>query len=139
MQIGKFSKETGMSIDTLRYYNKIGLLTPSKIENRRCYTSEELERVHTIIKLKRLNFTLKEIKSLFELDENIEEGSKLDEASIYKLEECVKIISEKYEAILRQEKELFQVKHSLEKMLNKGKLLIDTGVIPDKLGEEKLK
>lgn len=31
MEIGKFSKESGLSIDTHRYYDKIGVLVPEKI------------------------------------------------------------------------------------------------------------
>lgn len=35
MEIGKFSKESGLGIDTLRYYDKIGVSVPEKINSRR--------------------------------------------------------------------------------------------------------
>lgn len=121
MEVGKFSQETGISIDTLRYYDKIGLLSPSRTKNRRCYSSEDLEMALMINKLKNLNFTLEEIKLLFDLDESIGESKKLDEEDIKKVQDCINVISEKYKDILKKEKELLQVKQTLEKMLGKGK------------------
>jgi len=64
-KIGEFSNITGVSVKTLRYYDQIDLLKPSEINlytNYRYYTDEELELYRTIEYLKKLGFTLEEIK-----------------------------------------------------------------------------
>ena len=64
-KIGDFSKKTGVSVKTLRYYDSIGLLKPSNIDhytNYRYYTDEELALFKRIELLKKLGFTLEEIK-----------------------------------------------------------------------------
>ena len=64
-KIGEFSILTGLSVKTLRYYDEIGLLKPSKIDsytNYRYYLEEELKHYKRIEYLKRLGFTLEEIR-----------------------------------------------------------------------------
>lgn len=78
MRIGKVSKRTGFSTDTLRWYEKIGLINldrKSRTENNyRSYDSKTLERLLDIRKLKYFGFTLKEIQEFLFLEE-IEELS----------------------------------------------------------------
>ena len=65
-RIGDFSKMTGASVKTLRYYDEIGLLKPGSIDNftnYRYYSDEELQLFKRIEHLKKLGFTLEEIKS----------------------------------------------------------------------------
>lgn len=65
LRIGEFSKLTGVSIGTLRYYDEIDLFKPKEIDlftNYRYYTEEQIEDIKLINKLKSLDFTLDEIK-----------------------------------------------------------------------------
>ena len=65
-RIGEFSTLTGASVKTLRYYDEINLLKPSNVDkftNYRYYTEEELQQFKRIEYLKRLGFTLEEIKA----------------------------------------------------------------------------
>lgn len=65
LRIGEFSKLTGVSIGTLRYYDEIDLFKPKEIDlftNYRYYTEEQIEDIRLINKLKSLDFTLDEIK-----------------------------------------------------------------------------
>lgn len=62
--ISKFSKISNTSIQTLRYYDNLELLKPKVIgefNNYRYYTNEELIKLKIINKLKKMNFTLKQI------------------------------------------------------------------------------
>lgn len=64
-RIGEFSTLTGASVKTLRYYDEINLLKPSNVDkftNYRYYTEDELQQFKRIEYLKRLGFTLEEIK-----------------------------------------------------------------------------
>ncbi|MGL4337086.1 MAG: MerR family transcriptional regulator [Turicibacter sp.] len=63
--IGQFAKKANVSIRTLQYYDKIGLLKPSLIDERgrRVYQKSDLVLLHQIMTLKTLGLTLDEIKS----------------------------------------------------------------------------
>ena len=64
MKIAEFEQKVGLSRDTLRYYEKKGLLSPPKRgENGyRYYGEEQLHELAFIIKGKAIGFTLREIK-----------------------------------------------------------------------------
>lgn len=51
-----------VSIDTLRYYEKIGLLKPKRKDNYRNYSEKDLERLAFIITLKKATFSLENIR-----------------------------------------------------------------------------
>lgn len=71
MQIGEIAKQSGFSKDTLRYYEKIGLLKLNKKQrgpnNYRVYDRSILQKLSWIQKLKRAGFTLNEIKDLIRM------------------------------------------------------------------------
>ncbi|MBD5521353.1 MAG: MerR family transcriptional regulator [Lachnospiraceae bacterium] len=61
--IGDFSKLTGLSIHTLRYYEHEGLITPERNSiNRRCYSDKDLTWIEFIKRLKNTGMPIKEIK-----------------------------------------------------------------------------
>ena len=64
MTVGQLAKKIGITIRTLQYYDKEGLLSPS-VESeggRRLYTDKDLVKLHQILSLKSLGFSLKDIK-----------------------------------------------------------------------------
>ncbi|MDO4644150.1 MAG: MerR family transcriptional regulator [Cardiobacteriaceae bacterium] len=64
MKIQAFSKQTGLSVNTLRYYEKEGLLQPIRDNNGyRCYTERDTEWVAFIVRLKETNMPLVQIKN----------------------------------------------------------------------------
>ncbi len=71
MLIGELSKKISMSKDTIRFYEKKGLLkvnrTTSAFNNYKRYTEDHLHRLGLIKKAKRFGFTLKEIGNVLEL------------------------------------------------------------------------
>jgi len=64
--IGQFSRKTGVSIRTLRYYDEMNLLKPSYISEtgRRFYENEDIITLQKITGLKTLGFSLKDIQEL---------------------------------------------------------------------------
>lgn len=64
MTVGEVAKKTGVTVRTLQYYDKEGLLTPSSESagKRRLYTDKDLVMLHQIISLKSLGFSLDDIK-----------------------------------------------------------------------------
>ena len=70
MKIGTLSKESGMSKDTIRLYEKMGLLinapTPNEYNNYKEYNHNHLENLKMISIMKKLGFTLKECKEVLD-------------------------------------------------------------------------
>ena len=64
MTVGEVAKKMGVTIRTLQYYDKEGLLSPSAESEggRRLYTYKDLITLHQIISLKSLGFSLDDIK-----------------------------------------------------------------------------
>ncbi len=127
MRIGKFSQATGLSINTLRYYDKIGLLTPEK-NNQRCYSKTDLKRAREIIKLKTMNFSLSEMKRLFVLDQEMEKGLKTGIIANEVAQEGLDLLELKYQEIIRRELQLKEIKKQLQHLIGKMKGFIQKGV-----------
>ncbi|HSS21229.1 MAG TPA: heavy metal-responsive transcriptional regulator [Pyrinomonadaceae bacterium] len=66
LQIGEVAKRAGVSIDTLRYYEKVKLLPrPARSSGGfRLFALEHIERVRFIKQAQDLGFSLEEIKGL---------------------------------------------------------------------------
>ena len=67
ISIGQFSKTCLVTIKTLHYYDKIGLLHPAKIDpdtGYRYYEESQLSTMLLIAKLKRYGFSLQEIQQI---------------------------------------------------------------------------
>ncbi|MEG2935883.1 MAG: MerR family transcriptional regulator [Clostridium sp.] len=64
LTVGELAKEMDVTVRTLQYYDKEGLLKPSsKSEGgRRLYTKKDMIKLHQILSLKYLGFSLEEIK-----------------------------------------------------------------------------
>jgi DNA-binding transcriptional MerR regulator len=71
MLINELSKQTGFSIDTIRFYEKIGLLDDTGLIRRanryKDYTEKQVQKLLVIRDLKDFGFTLKEIKEIISL------------------------------------------------------------------------
>lgn len=62
MKIGELAKRAGITADTLRFYERIGLIRPARTLNGyREYPEELLELIRYISTAKKLGFTLAEI------------------------------------------------------------------------------
>ena len=68
IKIGEFAKLCGVDAQTLRYYDKIGVLCADYVDESsgyRYYKEEKLQGFQLILDLKNLNFSLDEIKRFF--------------------------------------------------------------------------
>jgi len=69
LTIGKLASAGGVGVETIRFYQRQGLLEqPMRERSVRRYGSEELRRLRFIRQAKTAGFTLQEIKQLLELD-----------------------------------------------------------------------
>lgn len=82
MTVGEIAKKMGVTVRTLQYYDKEGLLPPSAESEggRRLYTDKDVIRLYQLLSMKSLGFTLDDIKhGLFSLESPGEVAHALEE------------------------------------------------------------
>jgi len=122
MLIGELSKKTGLSKDTIRFYEKIGLIAGSDRQAGtriyKEYTADMVDRLLMINQGKGLGFTLNEIKQL------------LDEWGSHAIPESEQIITieRKLEEITKKIEKLNEIKLYLTTKLSrlKGEVNVNT-------------
>jgi MerR family transcriptional regulator, copper efflux regulator len=69
MTIGKVARLGGVGVETVRFYEKKGLIDkpPRRVSGYRQYPKETVQQLRFIRRAKELGFTLKEIKELLAL------------------------------------------------------------------------
>lgn len=72
LTIGKLAKAAGVGIETVRFYEKKGLIKTPVARNGafRVYSNENIDHIRFIKRVQDLGFTLREIKELLALDQN---------------------------------------------------------------------
>jgi Predicted transcriptional regulators len=69
LTIGKLAAAGGVGVETIRYYQRRGLLgTPTRDREVRRYGSDDVRRLRFIKQAQAAGFTLEEIKELLDLD-----------------------------------------------------------------------
>lgn len=102
MSIGKVSKLKNVSIKSLRYYDKIGILKPAYINeetNYRYYTSEQLYLLDAITLCIKLGIPLKDLNQYVEHDSiNLQkllyDGKILAEEKILEIHKCLETLQD---------------------------------------------
>lgn len=113
LTVGELAKLMGVTVRTLQYYDKEGLLSPSSKSGggRRLYTKKDMVKLHQILSFKYLGFSLEDIKEkLISLDNTNDVIKMLNsheqalESQIKKLKEAVSAVqSLKNEVLLINE------------------------------------
>lgn len=70
--VGETAKAVHTTIETLRHYDRIGLVKPSKkdsVTNYRYYTNQDIVRINTVRALQQMDLPLQKIKKVLELDD----------------------------------------------------------------------
>lgn len=97
MRIGELAKRTGISVETLRYYEKEGVITsPPRTESGyREYPREAIDFLNFVQSAKAVGFSLKECRNLLEIfhhrdDHTCAEVKHLSETKLQELEQQMK-------------------------------------------------
>lgn len=66
MKIGEVAKETGLSLSNIRFYEKKGLLEPTRDQesNYRDYSREDIERLKLIVLYRKMDISVENIEAL---------------------------------------------------------------------------
>ncbi len=82
MTVGELAKKMDTTVRTLQYYDKEGVLSPSAESEggRRLYTDKDMVKLHQILSMKYLGFSLEDIKGrLISLDTPADVANALEE------------------------------------------------------------
>jgi Hg(II)-responsive transcriptional regulator len=97
LTIGRLAKQAGLGIETVRFYERLGLIEapPRTNSNYRVFPVEEVARLRFIKRAKSLGFTLSEIKELLFIRQD-PHATKADikNRTLVKLEDVNKKISD---------------------------------------------
>jgi len=128
LTISQISEATGLSADTLRYYEKEGILKAKRKENGyRYYDENDLTDLKYLIVMKYAGFTLAEIKSLEMPDPNAF-GPEADS-----LEDCTAAVKNLINAKMAELKRAIKNYQKITKLLEASLSIIECpGAIPEK-------
>lgn len=90
--IGEFAKLKNITSETLRYYDRIGLLKPIKTDEKtgyRYYSILQYERLSTILELRQLGMSIEEIIKYFD-NRNLNQSLNILKQKYNELEEKIK-------------------------------------------------
>jgi MerR family Zn(II)-responsive transcriptional regulator of zntA len=109
LKIGELAEQTGVSTDTLRYYEKHGLIKPSARSGNgyRLYGRNDRAMIEFIVAAKQVGFTLKEIRELIELEVTRDEST---------CAEVKAIVDDKLQVVEQRLAELDKVRSSLKSL-----------------------
>ncbi|SPL71848.1 Cd(II)/Pb(II)-responsive transcriptional regulator [Acinetobacter stercoris] len=111
--IHELAKQTQLSVDSIRFYEKKNLIEPSfrAVNNYRYYDQEALKRLVFIKRCRALDMSLDEISQLMELIRHPEQGcqvvDQLVEQHILKVNEKIREL-QKFQSELQQLRQLCQ-------------------------------
>ncbi|WP_411680826.1 MerR family transcriptional regulator [Clostridium thailandense] len=100
---GEFAKKAGITLRTLRYYDKIGLLKPNSHNDlgHRLYTKQDFGRLQKILTLKFIGLSLDDISNIMKYDINDQDFKKsleiqksIMEEKIHHIQMVIKSIDE---------------------------------------------
>ena len=108
--IGQAASRVGLSPDTLRYYEKIGLLSAVSRNSvgQRMYIDKDISRLNFVKRAQRMNFTLAEIAQLLEMREN-PQGAR---------DEVRALSQQKLAQVEEQLEELMVLKNEMQLLIN---------------------
>ena len=98
---GEFAKKANVTLRTIRYYDRQGILKPSKVADNgyRLYTDADFAKLQKILSLKYLGFSLEEIMTMTINDEDqdfIKESIGLQLYLVQKKMEHLKLVEQSF-------------------------------------------
>ncbi len=111
LKIGELAIQAKVSRDTLRFYEKHGLIKPSNRSDAgyRLYSDSDIHRISFILSAKEVGFTLNEIHQLLELE--VTKGQK-------SCEEVKQFVDAKITIVNQRLTEIKRIKKSLQTLSN---------------------
>ncbi|MGE7889320.1 MerR family transcriptional regulator [Bacillus cereus] len=118
MRIGEFVTLLHTTKDTVRHYEDLNLIVPTRTNNRKEYSEKEILDFQVIIELKEMGLSLKDIQLLFELKGLLGCGDKK------LIDEIVAKLTNHVDSLLLEEENIRNRRIQLQKKLSEIKKLL---------------
>ncbi|MBD8036809.1 MerR family transcriptional regulator [Solibacillus sp. A46] len=103
------AKEYALTTRTLRYYEELGILKPTRRDNgMRHYSKREEAKIKLIVRGKKYGFSMEEIKEMILL-------FNLDRTGVKQLERTIEYGQQKLKEIDEKIQELYEIRQDIEK------------------------
>ena len=102
-RIGEFSRIAGVTVDTLRHYDALGLLKPDHVDaftGYRFYSARQLRPLNRILALKEVGFSLEEIARILQKEPTSNELRGMLKAQLARAEQELQTARQRQERIL---------------------------------------
>ena len=115
--VGKLAKLGGITVKTLKHYEKLGLMKPVYIDpltNYRYYSMDQVKNIYEILSLKDLGLSLGDIQSTWErniLKDKLLEVRNNTEKKIAELEELLSFANSRLDTFELETKEDFKIEY----------------------------
>lgn len=115
MHIGELARSAQVNVQTIRFYERQGLLPrpPRTAAGYRSYEASDLERVIFIQRNQELGFTLAEIQELFELHEAMAAASRRTRRNSEEVQAIIAMGRERLQTINRKIQTLHDMRRNL--------------------------
>ncbi|WP_087016492.1 MerR family transcriptional regulator [Thaumasiovibrio subtropicus] len=126
-RIGEISKLYGISVDSLRHYEKLGLLEPEYVKDNgyRYYSNRQIWKLNTIRSLRQLDIGLPEIQRYL--------TNRTLEKNVDLIEFQLDAIAKKREALAKIEKQLMQSQQYILKTLStRNEINMEIKTLPER-------
>lgn len=124
MLIGDVSKQFNIPADTLRYYDHIALLSPGRQGGVRKYSQGDLQKLEAVVKMKKLMFSLDEIRIILAADAQAEKELQQASPDLSAVQALHKQISSKLHEVEAMEENIKEVKEDLARLAAKIKAVL---------------
>jgi DNA-binding transcriptional MerR regulator len=116
-QIGEASEQTGLTTNTIRYYEEAGLIPPAErmANGYRIYSDEDLERLRFIRSARALDFPLEDIEEILAFRDRGEPPCRY----------VMTLMEEQIDGISQRIRELEQLRAELRRLHTRGQSLPD--------------
>lgn len=107
--IKELAKDYDMSTRTLRYYEEVGILQPTRQKGMRHYSRREEAKVKLIVRGKKYGFSLEEIKEMVLLFD-------LDRTGIKQMQRTIEYGEQKIAEIDDKIQELYEIRKEMDRI-----------------------
>lgn len=121
ISIGMLANSTGVTTRTLRYYEEMGIMSPScrSDSGSRAYTDEDVRKLRFILKLKELGLTIKEMQALDRVYIEARETNRIIPILVEMLDNHIDSIDDKMSKLSSLRKDIVEYR---KKMIEKFQL-----------------